>query len=53
MCACGCLVLVAVVAALVYCAMHGLWLIGAAVLLFAALIGWLGKKAAGPRNPRT
>jgi hypothetical protein len=45
MCACGCFLLIAVVAALVYCAMHGLWLIAVAVVLFSALIGWLGKKS--------
>jgi hypothetical protein len=50
MCACGCLLLVVVAAALVYSAIHGMWLFGAAVLLFAALIGWLGKKAAGKRS---
>lgn len=46
MCACGCFLLVAVIAALTYCVMHGLWLWAIAVLLFSALIGWLGRKAA-------
>jgi len=45
MCACGCFLLVAVVAGLVYCVMHGLWLAAGAVLLFSALAGWFGKKA--------
>jgi hypothetical protein len=45
MCACGCFLLIAVVAALVYCAMHGLWVIAVVVVLFSALIGWLGKKS--------
>lgn len=44
MCACGCFVLVAVVAALVYCVMHGLWFLAAVVFLVAAALGWLGKK---------
>jgi membrane protein implicated in regulation of membrane protease activity len=50
MCACGCFLLVAFIAALVYCVMHGLWLLGAAVLVFSALIGWFGRKAARSRN---
>jgi len=50
MCACGCFVVIAVVAALVYCVMHGLWLAALAVLVFSALVGWLGRKAAGPRT---
>jgi len=43
-CACGCFLLAAVVAALIYALMHGLWLLAAAVLFFAAIIGWLGRK---------
>jgi arginine exporter protein ArgO len=52
MCACGCFLLIAVVAGLVYCVMHGLWLIAMAVLVFSALTGWFGKKAwrSGPRE---
>lgn len=34
-CACGCIVPVAILAAVVYCALHGLWT--AAALLLAAL----------------
>jgi hypothetical protein len=49
MCACGCFLLIAVIAALVYCVMHGLWLVAAAVLLLSALVAWLGKKAARTR----
>jgi hypothetical protein len=44
MCACGCFVLAAVIAALVYSVMHGLWLLAIAVLVVAGLIGWLGRK---------
>jgi hypothetical protein len=44
MCACGCFVLAAVIATLVYTVMHGLWLLAAVVLLVTALIGWLGRK---------
>jgi hypothetical protein len=51
MCACGCFVLVAVIGALVYSVMHGLWLAAVAVLLFAVIVGWFGKKAAGARKP--
>lgn len=50
MCACGCFLLLAVFGALVYTVMHGLWLLAIAVLLFTALAGWFGKKAAGSRN---
>jgi len=44
MCACGCFVLAAVIAALVYSVMHGLWLLTIAVLVVTGLIGWLGRK---------
>jgi hypothetical protein len=47
MCACGCFLVVAVLAALVYCVMHGLWLAAVGVVLVAVLIGWLSRKAAG------
>ena len=50
MCACGCFLVVAVLAALVYCVMHGLWLVAFAVLIFSAIAGWFGKKAAGTRK---
>lgn len=46
MCACGCFVLAAVIAALVYTVMHGLWLAAAGVALLAGLLGWLGRKMA-------
>jgi membrane protein implicated in regulation of membrane protease activity len=52
MCACGCFVLAAVIAALVYTVMHGLWLAAIAVLLFTAALGWLGRKMAVSRRPR-
>ena len=44
MCACGCFVLAAVIAALIYSVMHGLWLLAIAVLFVTGLIGWLGRK---------
>jgi hypothetical protein len=44
MCACGCLVLAGIAAALVYTIMHGLWLLTALVLVFASLLGWLARK---------
>ena len=43
MCACGCFVLAAVIAALVYTFMHGMWLALVAVVLVTALLGWLGR----------
>ena len=52
MCACGCFVLAAVIAALVYSVMHGLWLLAIAVLLATALIGWLGRKMVVSQNSR-
>jgi membrane protein implicated in regulation of membrane protease activity len=58
MCACGCFLVLIIVAALVYSVMHGLWLAVVAVVLFAAVVGWFGQKAAasrkGPQNgPRS
>jgi hypothetical protein len=44
MCACGCFLLVGTVAVLVYCAMHGLWLLALPVLLLGGAVGWLAKK---------
>jgi membrane protease YdiL (CAAX protease family) len=51
MCACGCFIVAAVLAALVYSVMHGLWAIAAGVLIMAIVLGWFGKKAAGRRKP--
>ena len=50
MCACGCFLIAAVVAALVYTVMHGMWLAAAGVVAAAAVVGWFGKKAAGARG---
>ena len=52
MCACGCLVLAVVIAALVYTVMHGLWLATTAVLLVGALLGWLTRKMIEARKPK-
>lgn len=52
MCACGCFVLAAVIAALAYSVIHGLWLLAIAVLLVTGLIGWLGKKMAVSQKSR-
>lgn len=52
MCACGCFVLAAVIAALVYSIMHGLWLLAIAVLLVTGLLGWLGRKMVVSQKPR-
>jgi hypothetical protein len=51
MCACGCFLIAGIIAALVYCVIHALWIPAAVVVIFAAGIGWLGKKAAGSRKP--
>ncbi len=45
MCACGCLVLVGLVAAVAYCVVHGLWIVAAGVVVLAGVLGWLGVKA--------
>jgi membrane protein implicated in regulation of membrane protease activity len=50
MCACGCFLILAIAAALVYSVLHGLWLAAAAVLLFALIVGWFGRKAAAARK---
>jgi hypothetical protein len=50
MCACGCFLVAAIAAGLVYTVMHGLWLATAGIVVLAALIGWFGKKAADARN---
>lgn len=49
MCACGCFLVVAIVAGLVYTVMHGLWLATAGIVVAAGLIGWFGRKAAATR----
>ena len=45
MCACGCFLLAGLTAALVFCVLHGLWLMAAGVVALAAVTGWLGAKA--------
>jgi hypothetical protein len=49
MCACGCFLLVAIVAGLAYAVIHGLWLAAISIVIFALVIGWFGRKAAGSR----
>jgi membrane protein implicated in regulation of membrane protease activity len=50
MCACGCFLLAAIVGALVYCVMHGLWLAAAGVIALTAAIAWFGRKAMQARK---
>ncbi len=50
MCACGCFLIVGIAFGLVYLAIHALWLPFVAVVIFAALIGWFGRKSVGPRT---
>ena len=45
MCACGCFLLIGIAAALAYCIIHGLWLTLGAIVVFSAVLGWLGNKA--------
>jgi hypothetical protein len=42
----------AVIAALVYAVLHGLWVAAIAVLLFAGVLGWLGRKMFVPQPSR-
>jgi len=42
----------AVVAGLVYAVIHGLWTAAIVVLVFAGLLGWLGRKMFASRPPR-
>ena len=51
MCACGCFVAAALIAVVVYGAIHGLWLLVGAALLMACVFGWFGKKMAEGRKP--
>jgi hypothetical protein len=45
MCACGCILVLGLAGALVYCFLHGLWIMAAVVVAVGCLIGWLGAKA--------
>jgi len=42
--------LVAIVGALVYCVMHGLWLTAAGIIALTAAIAWFGRKAMRARG---
>ena len=44
MCGCGCLLLIAVAGGLVYCLLHGLWIVAALLIAAAAAAGWFGRK---------
>jgi hypothetical protein len=47
---CGCLLAVGLIAALVYCIMHGWWIAAAGVVALGCLVGWLGFKAMRESN---
>jgi len=49
MCACGCFFLLAVAAALGYCAMNGYWTAFGLVLAGAATVSWFGRNLANWR----
>ena len=51
MCACGCFLIGGIIAAMIYFILHALWLPLAGLIVFSALIGWFGKKAAAARKP--
>jgi O-antigen/teichoic acid export membrane protein len=50
MCACGCFIVAALIAVVVYGVMHGLWLIVGGAILVACVLAWFGKKMAGGRT---
>jgi len=45
MCACGCLLVLGIGAALAFCIMHQLWLPAAGVVALGGLVSWLGYKS--------
>jgi len=45
MCACGCLVVLGLGAAIAYCVLHQLWLPAAGIVILGAVLGWLGFQA--------
>jgi hypothetical protein len=47
MCACGCFLLAAIAAGLVYCVIHGMWVALALIVVATALVGWFGRKGFG------
>ncbi len=51
MCACGCFLIAAIAAGLIYTIMHGLWFAAIAIVVFSLIIGWFGRRAAISRNP--
>jgi len=43
-CACGCFVLIAIVGGLVYCLLHGMWIVAGLLIGAAVATGWFGRK---------
>jgi hypothetical protein len=50
LCACGCFLLAAIVAALAWCILHGLWWAVAGIVIVTGLIGWFARKTAVARK---
>ncbi len=50
MCACGCFLMVAVIAGIAYCVVHGLWWLAVVIVAAAAVMGWFSKKMAGAKR---
>jgi hypothetical protein len=48
-CACGCFVLIAVIAVLAWTAIHGMWVLFALALIGAVAFGWFFRKYANWR----
>jgi hypothetical protein len=49
MCACGCFLLLAVLAALLYCYVNGYWIAFGLVIAVAFAAGWFGRNMANWR----
>jgi CHASE2 domain-containing sensor protein len=44
MCACGCFLVAGILATIAWCAIHGLWLPVAALVLALGAVGWWGSR---------
>jgi hypothetical protein len=49
MCACGCFFLIAVAAALVWCAINQMWWLFGVIVVATAVAGWFGRNLANWR----
>jgi hypothetical protein len=47
MCGCGCFLIAIAIAGVVYCLIHGLWVVAVLIIVVPAAIAWFGRKALG------